>query len=149
MPAHLILLALITSILRSEVLTLRSRSHWLFYLRYVLSSVTPILGAWVRIPSGHGMRLFCVAIGLCGGLISVQGLQGFRKPKNGRPWSALAFVPYKKRKWCSSLLCGCISNCICFRQYNFYRGTLCADYLIHVSAFRPLSSMHIHCWFHC
>jgi hypothetical protein len=61
----------------------------------------------------------------CGVLISVQGLQRFRKPKKKREaLGALAFVPHKKRKRCSSLLCSCISNCICFRQYSFYKVTL-------------------------
>jgi hypothetical protein len=143
MPAYLILFALITSIMRSELHTLWSRSHCQFILRCAecCHSNTPM---WVRIPSRNGMLFLYVAIGL-----AVQELQGFQKTKKGRPWSALAFVPYKKRKLCSFLLHSCISNWLCFRQYDFYVGTLSADYLIHVSAFRPLSGMQIDYWLYC
>jgi hypothetical protein len=41
-----------------------------------------------------------------------------------------------------------IYNCVYFHQHNFSINTLQVNYLLHVSAFRPSSGMHIRCWLH-
>jgi hypothetical protein len=36
-----------------------------------------------------------------------------------------------------------------FRQYSLYVGTKYVNFPLHISGFRLLSGIHIHCWLHC